>query len=129
MIKILVRTVAVASVGVVALATSGCDQVVPQQVVVNVSAWKEAPQVLRLHEGTECKGPYKEQMRSTDLMFTFDTDSIRGGLGVVTQELGLCYKVLSTWVPLWASRHGGGAIRVVVRCENAALCTDELLYR
>lgn len=114
---------------IVTLAMSSCDQTVPQQVIVNVASWEGAPKLLRLYGRVKCNGPYKEQARSTDLTFTFDTESTRGGVGVVTQDLALCYQAGSIWLPLWSSRHGGGAIRIVVECNATALCTDEFFYR
>lgn len=113
----------------IVLATTGCDEVVPQQVIVNVAGWRNAPKLLRLHEATECTGAYIEEARSAEMEFKFDTASTRGGVGVVTQDVALCYSTDKDWRLLWSSRHGGGAKRIVVKCDGATSCADEFFYR
>lgn len=113
----------------IVLVMVGCDEVIPQQVIVNVAGWRGAPKLLRLHEATECTGPYREATRSAEMGFKFDTASTRGGIGVVTQDVALCYSTDADWRLLWSSRHGGGAKRIVVKCDGATSCTDEFFYR
>jgi len=129
MIRRGLRAVTIPIVAGFVLVVAGCDESVPQQVLVDVAAWKGAPEVLRLHETAECKGPFQEQTRSAEMAFKFETVSTRGGVGVVTQDLALCYLAGSGWRSVWSSRHGGGAIRIVLRCDSSTSCTDEFFYR
>lgn len=116
-------------VGAAALITAGCDKQVPQRILVNVAGWNSPPAVVRLHEASACTGTYREAARSAELTFTFDTTSTQGRIGVVTQDLTLCYSVGADWRPLWSSRHGGGAKQIIVRCDGATSCTDEFDYQ
>ena len=54
-------------------------------------------------------------------MWIFRISSTRGGVGVVTQELALCYQGdQGSATKMWHSLHGGGAPLLVLSCETDA---------
>jgi len=107
---------------------TGCDTLITQKVLVNVGDWVGPPESIRFHANIGCAGNYIEVMRSSDKTYAFTTDSIRGGVGVVTQELTLCFLSDGEWRPFWSSRHGGGAKEILIKCDSETSCTDEFIY-
>lgn len=118
------------TLGVMALILSavGCDKQIAQKVTVNVRDWTASPESMRLHAAIGCTGDYIEAARSEDKTFTFATSSTRGGIGVVTQEVALCFPSDHEWRQLWSSRHGGGAKEILIKCDSETSCIDEVIY-
>lgn len=114
---------------VVLIVVAGCDRRIQQVVLVDVSDWHEGPKAFRLHSIVDCSGEFLQAIRLSRTKFEFRTDSTKGGIGVVTQELSLCYEVEGRWNQVWWSRHGGGARQIKIWCEGPeSTCTEEFFY-
>jgi hypothetical protein len=99
---------------------AACNKTIPQTVTGTLSS-NEGPvsnQTVRLyasHPG--CEGEFVESKTDSSGVFRFATQSIRGGLAVVTQPIALCVENSGAWVPLWATIIGGGAHSLQLTCK------------
>lgn len=97
----------------------GCDTQVPQTVVVRANFAGANPESFWLVESDRCdEEPINARWYRREL-WIFGLSSTRGGLGVVTQELALCYKGSGTSpIVAWHGLHGGGAPLIVLSCDE-----------
>lgn len=103
-----------------AVMLSACDSQVPQTVVVRADFTNATLDSLWLIPADRCAGePIKAGWYQNGL-WIFNLSSTRGGVGVVTQELSLCYRDDSGKpVATWHGLHGGGAPLIVLSCRGA----------
>ncbi len=95
-----------------------CDKQVPQTVLVHAENPAPPSSALRLVESGECKDAGTAPGWSSNGLWIFNTSSIRGGVGAVTQELSICIgDVPATSNRAWHSIHGGGAPLLVLSCD------------
>lgn len=98
---------------------SGCDREVHQTVVVQANIAKADIHSLWLSETNDCTSRQIEPGWHRDGLWIFRLSSVRGGVGVVTQELTLCYQPEgASPMMVWHSLHGGGAPLIVVSCSG-----------
>jgi hypothetical protein len=122
------------SIAAALLLLSACDTQVLQEVVGTVSTGSEpaASLELRLYSAETCDGPVLATTTDEHGDFRLQTESTRGGVGVVTQSLTLCVNEGSKLKVLWSSTHGGGASRISLTCDTTAsegkACSDVFRY-
>lgn len=109
---------------------AGCNTEIPQEVSVKFVEEPEASEIVALFESLECSGNYLPARVVSNGEYVFITKSVRGGIGVVTQELALCVQRGSQWNLIWSGLHGGGAKRIEILCESFSVgnCQDEIEY-
>lgn len=111
------------------LSLVGCDREIPQQVIVRLPAEVAHSAEVVLFDSLECSGEAVALSANDPGVLRFKTESTRGGVGVVTQELSLCIRANGDWTRLWSSRHGGGATLIEVSCSSlTADCEDAFSY-
>ena len=105
------------------LLLGACDRQVPQTVVVRADVSNATLDSLWLVEDDMCGSARITPGWYRDGLWIFSLSSTRGGVGVVTQELALCYQ--NAGAPptkAWHSVHGGGAPLIVLSCGNPESC-------
>ena len=106
-------------VALLVVLAAGCDSEVPQTVVVRSDVIAPDLGSMYLVEGRECSGKRTTPGWYRNGLWIFRLTSTRGGVGVVTQELALCYQVAdASPVKLWDILHGGGAPLLVLSCDG-----------
>ena len=108
-----------------ALVLVGCDKQVPQEITGSIAfgSGAVANTKLRLYASEKtCEGQYVEAVTDATGGFRFQTESTRGGIGVVTQAIAICSEQSGDWKPVWSTITGGGAPRIILTCKPA---TDE----
>ena len=115
-----------------AMTLPACDSEVAQVLTVTFEpSFGQPPAAVVLVEGESCAGTPIRATVSSEGKFSFQLSSIRGGVGVVTQELSLCAP--GAMEPIWQSRHGGGALAIALICRRPAsedgLCEPTFTYR
>ena len=63
-----------------------------------------------------CEGDYIDFTTDAGGRFRLQTESTQGGVGVVTQEIAICFEQVGKWYPLWSTVTGGGAPKIVLAC-------------
>ncbi len=114
------RLAAVALVPACVLALSACDKQVTTEVAGSLvsDSGPMADVPLRLYESYKaCEGQSFETKTDTSGRFSFKTESTRGGISVVTQEIALCTQQSGEWKPLWSTITEGGAPKLVLTCK------------
>jgi len=103
------------------LLVSGCDRQIPQTVVVRRDVPSPSSDSLWLVESDQCTSERIRPERYRNGLWIFSLSSTRGGVGVVTQELSLCYQgAAASPIKAWHSLHGGGAPLIVLACDGTA---------
>lgn len=111
-----------------AVVLTGCDKQVPQEITGSISlgSGPMADTKLRLYASEKsCEGEYVESTTDTNGAFRFETESTRGGVGVVTQSIAICAEQSGDWKPLWSIVTGGGAPRIILTCKPTASEDEE----
>ena len=104
------------------LLLTGCDRQVSQTVVVQVNLANHRPDSLWIVQSDQCSADRIRPERYRNGLWIFNLASTQGGVGVVTQELSLCYQdANASPTRAWHSLHGGGAPLIVLSCDTSAL--------
>ena len=101
-----------------------CDKQIPQRIIGTLSSnnGPSANVALRLYPSfRKCDGKFSESQTDSKGAFQFGTESTRGGVDVVVQEIALCAEQTGTWVPLWSTVIGGGAVQIDLTCKPRGL--------
>lgn len=105
----------------VVLLLTGCDKQVLQTVVVQVNLAAHGPDAPWLVQSDQCSADRIRPERYRNGLWIFSLASTQGGVGVVTQELSLCYQAANgSPTRAWHSLHGGGAPLIVLSCDTSA---------
>ena len=103
------------------LLLTGCDRQVLQTVVVQLDLANYGPDSLWLVQSDQCSAERIRPERYRNGLWIFSLASTQGGVGVVTQELSLCYQDAgAATTRAWHSLHGGGAPLIVLSCDTSA---------
>ncbi len=117
-----------AAVLLVASVLQGCDKDVPQTIELTVAQQFADPGVTGLFSSLDCSGERIPSVHA-NARIVFATTSIRGGIGVVTQELSVCVHDEESWRAVWSSRHGGGARLIRIDCTALPEpCSEDFEY-
>lgn len=106
-----------------------CDVQVPQEIYIDMGDSIVGAEV-SVFPGASCDGEALQGAGGTEGSWRFETDSTRGGVGVVTQQLTVCLKGGEASRIIWTSLHGGGARRINLICDQYAVpaCKESFTY-
>jgi len=101
------------------LLLTGCDRQVLQTVIAQVNLPNHDPNSVWLVHSDQCSADRIRPERYRNGLWIFSLTSTQGGVGVVTQELSLCYQDSdASPTRAWHSVHGGGAPLIVLSCDT-----------
>lgn len=99
---------------------AGCDQQIPQTIVAKVDLVSPTAASVWLSPSDNCDSDRIFAQSYQDGLWIFRTASIRGGIGVTTQEIALCSKTDDgVSKKNWHSIHGGGSSLIIVSCQTS----------
>jgi hypothetical protein len=103
-----------------AITLGACDKQVATEITGSLAS-EFGPMAnipVRLYESYKaCDGEPLETKTDANGRFRFETESTRGGISVVTQEIALCTEQSGQWKPLWSTIIEGGAAKLVLSCK------------
>lgn len=104
------------------LLLGGCDRQVLQTVIVQINLANHGADSLWLVESDQCSASRIKPERYRNGLWIFSLESTQGGVGVMTQELSLCYQEADASSPTraWHILHGGGAPFILLSCDTGA---------
>jgi hypothetical protein len=102
---------------IVVLALQGCDQRVPQTLIVRANVAGASQDSIWVAESDNCIAEQVKPGWYRDGLWIFRLSTTRGGVGAVTQELALCARGNGEQPNrMWHSVFGGGAPLIVLSC-------------
>jgi len=117
------------------LALAACDKQVAQKITGTLASESGpvANASLRLYRSYQsCNGDYAQAQTDASGRFLFSTESTKGGISVVTQEIALCTEQMGAWKPLWSTITEGGAPKLVITCKPKTVdeesCDIQAIY-